>query len=110
MVLLKEARNVKFAKFVAPGQVLTVTAEIVKQDARETHLKTQGTIGGEPAVMGRLVLERFNLAEQRPELRGVDASLKRQLRDMLTLLCQQDPAAIAGSNGAPVLAVSRPAP
>ncbi len=109
MVLLKEARNIKFAKFVAPGQVLTVTAEIIKQDARETHLKTQGTVGGEPAVMGRLVLERFDLGEQRPEMRETDARLKQQMRDMLTLLYQPDPAASTDCNGTPILAGANPA-
>src|SRR5271168_1212794 len=39
VVLLKEARNVKYANFVEPGQTLHVTAEIVEQDARETKLK-----------------------------------------------------------------------
>ncbi len=108
MVLLKEARNVKFAKFVAPGQVLTVTAEIIKQDGRETHLKTQGTVSGEPAVMGRLVLERFDLGETRPEMRAVDAHLKQQMRTMLALLYQAPPSASADSNGVANLSGAQP--
>jgi hypothetical protein len=99
MVLLKEARNIKFTKFVAPGQVLTVTAEIIKQDARETHLKAQGTVAGEPAVMGRLVLERFDLGDERPEMRVVDARLKQQMRGMLALLYQPPPATATSRNG-----------
>src|ERR1700690_1214456 len=42
IVVLKEARNVKFSNFVAPGQTLTVTAEIISQDERQTKLKAQG--------------------------------------------------------------------
>lgn len=90
MVLLKEARNVKYASFVEPGQVLIVTAELVKQDGTEVHLKTQGAVAGrsdsKPAVSGRLVLERFNLADTRPELADTDAYLKSQLRHQLSLL------------------------
>ena len=33
IVTLKEARNIRFADFVQPGSVLTVTAEIMKIDA-----------------------------------------------------------------------------
>jgi len=86
MVLLKEARNVKYADFVAPGQVLTVTAEIVKQNARETQLKTQGTVGERVAVSGRLTLERFNLADTQPQLAATDAYLKRHMREQFAII------------------------
>src|SRR5438552_16491396 len=43
-VLLKEARNVKYADFVKPGQVLTVSAEFVKQDPETITLKASGTV------------------------------------------------------------------
>ncbi len=88
MVLLKEARNVKYAAFVEPGQVLTVTAEIVKQDERLTHLKTQGVVAGKVAVTGRLVLERYNLADSRPEMASTDQYVCGQMRQLLTLLYQ----------------------
>src|SRR5207253_6077713 len=45
-VLLKEARNVKYSDFVAPGQTLEVTAEFLKQDETTTTLKSQGTVNG----------------------------------------------------------------
>ena len=65
IVVLKEARNVKYNNFVAPGQTLTVTAEIVSHDDRLTKLKAQGTVDGEVQLSGRLVLERYNLADER---------------------------------------------
>src|SRR5215471_14129146 len=42
MVVLREARNVKYADFVMPGQTLQVQAEIISQTATETKLKVQG--------------------------------------------------------------------
>jgi 3-hydroxyacyl-[acyl-carrier-protein] dehydratase len=86
MVVLKEARNVKYADFVQPGQTLTITAEIVKQGERETQLKAQGTVAGKLAVSGRLVLERYNLADQRPDLAVTDALVSRQMRELLANL------------------------
>lgn len=103
MVLLKEARNVKYASFVEPGQLLFVTAEIVKQEGAEVHIKAQGAVAGKadnkPAVSGRLVLERFNVADSRPELASTDEYLKAQLRHQLSLLYPAAERALAQRNG-----------
>lgn len=86
VVILKEARNIKYADFVTPGKELVVTAEILKQDNSLTTLKTQGTIDGNIAVNGRLVLERFNLAERYPHRRSTDPYLRAEMRDVLKRL------------------------
>jgi 3-hydroxyacyl-[acyl-carrier-protein] dehydratase len=88
MVLLKEARNIKYSNFVQPGQTLAITAEIVKHDAQETLLKAEGVVDGKVAVSGRLVLERFNLADRRSDLAATDQYVKRQMKDQLSLLWQ----------------------
>ncbi len=102
MVLLKEARNVKFANFVVPGQVLTVTAEIIKQDQREVQFKTQGVVGAGTAVSARLVLERFNLADDRPELEPTDARVRRSMRELWSLI-YQPATSLAAGNGQPLV-------
>jgi 3-hydroxyacyl-[acyl-carrier-protein] dehydratase len=86
MVVLKEARNIKYADFVTPGKELVVTAEILKQDTSLTTLKTQGTIDGNVAVNGRLVLERFNLADRYPKRAVTDPYLTSELRGVLKKL------------------------
>ena len=83
MVILKEARNIKYADFVTPGKVLEVTAEILKQDDTLTTLKAQGTIDGNMAVSGRLILERFNLADRIPSRANTDPYLRTELREVL---------------------------
>jgi 3-hydroxyacyl-[acyl-carrier-protein] dehydratase len=88
IVTLKEARNILFADFVQPGRVLTVTAELVKLADREAQVKTQGMVEGRVAVRGRLVLERYNLADKRPAEAATDEYLKRTLRAHLSLLHQ----------------------
>jgi len=97
IVVLKEARNIKYADFVEPGQVLTVHAEIAKTTARETHLKAQGTVNGKVAVGGRLVLERFNLAESSAQWMVTDDSIKRTLRRTLLSLTSQTATRDGGS-------------
>jgi 3-hydroxyacyl-[acyl-carrier-protein] dehydratase len=86
MVVLKEARNVKYSNFVAPGQTLTVTAEIIGHDDRETKIKAQGMVEGQPQFTGRIVLERYNLADRGLGTPATDALVKRQMRAMFALL------------------------
>jgi 3-hydroxyacyl-[acyl-carrier-protein] dehydratase len=90
MITLKEARNVRFADFVQPGRVLTVTAEIHKLEQRDVELKTQGTLDGRTAVSARLTLERYNLADTRPILADTDVYLRERSKTQLTLLYHRD--------------------
>jgi len=86
VVVLKEARNIKYADFVTPGKELVVTAEILKQDDALTTLKAQGLIDGNVAVNGRLVVERFNLADRHPNRRSTDPYLRAEMRGVLKKL------------------------
>ncbi len=85
-VVLKEARNVKYANFVEPGQTLTVTVEVIDQGPRLTKLKTQGVVEGTTAVSARLTLERYNLAETDPGKAIADDVVKMKLRELYALL------------------------
>ena len=86
MVMLREARNIKFGNFVQPGQTLTITAQVRGQDKRETKLETQGTVDGVQAVSAKLVLERYNLADADPNKAAADAAVKTKLRELFALL------------------------
>ena len=91
VVVLKQATNVKYGQFVEPGQTLTVTAEILSQTDRETKLKAQGTVDGRTTVSGRLVMERYNMADLCPADAVADEELRQDLRDLLTVLYQPGP-------------------
>ncbi len=86
IVILKEARNVKYSDFVTPGQQLVVTAEILKEDERLTTLKAQATVNDRIAVTARLVIERFNLADRVPSRAATDAYTLNEFRKKLTKL------------------------
>ncbi|HEX5102907.1 MAG TPA: 3-hydroxyacyl-ACP dehydratase FabZ family protein [Pirellulaceae bacterium] len=86
LVLLKEARNIKYADFVTPGRELVVSAEVLKHDASLTTLKVQGTIDGNVSVHGRIVVERFNLADRYPVLKDTDPYMRAELRPVLARL------------------------
>lgn len=94
IITLKEARNVKYADFVAPGQRLELTTELMKQEERTSSFKVTGNITGSPSekpcVSGRLVLEHYNLAETDPLLAETDERLFikfRKWQDVLVKPC-----------------------
>jgi 3-hydroxyacyl-[acyl-carrier-protein] dehydratase len=88
MVVLQEARNVKYGQFVQPGQTLEVSAQIVDHGEKETKLKAQGQMDGQVTLRGQLILRRYNLAEESPEKSTIDALLVEELRSQLALLCR----------------------
>lgn len=91
MVVLKQANNVKYGQFVEPGQILTVTAEILSQSDGETKVKAQGTVDGRTTVSGRLVLARYNLIQSDSTDTGIDEDIRQELRSLLTVLYQPGP-------------------
>src|SRR3990170_7901933 len=46
VISLKEAKNIKYADFVAPGQTLDVTVSMLKKDDRLATFKVEGQIEG----------------------------------------------------------------
>jgi 3-hydroxyacyl-[acyl-carrier-protein] dehydratase len=93
VVVLKEARNVKYNKFVEPGQTLTVTAELVGQTEQEAKIKAFGEVDGEQAVSARLTLATYNLADSDPQRSLTDEVVKHKMRELLALLDRARPAA-----------------
>jgi 3-hydroxyacyl-[acyl-carrier-protein] dehydratase len=93
VVVLKEARNVKYNKFVEPGQTLTVTAELLGRTDQEAKIKAQGEVDGEQAVSARLTLATYNLADTDPDRALTDEVVKHKMRELLALLDRSRPAA-----------------
>lgn len=85
-ILLKEARNVKYADFVQPGQVLVVQSRIVKEEEALVTVKSEGRLGDTSAVSGKLVLERFNVVERFPNRAAWDAYACDRVRKDFDLL------------------------
>ena len=73
--VLKEAKNVKYGNFVAPGNHLRVEVEFVKETGAGAVFKATGTVNGNTAVTARIEIAYFNLADKQPELAGLDARL-----------------------------------
>ncbi len=89
MVVLREAKNVKFGHFVEPGRQLLVTVEATERSGNLATLKGKGDIEGNQTVSARLVLESYNLRDRDPSLETKDAKLTAHWRDLYCLLAGQ---------------------
>lgn len=86
IIVLKQARTIKYGSFVEPGRQLELRVEVTSHGERETVLKGVGSIEGQEMVKGRLTLTRYNLRERDPALHTTDALIVASLRDLYTTL------------------------
>jgi 3-hydroxyacyl-[acyl-carrier-protein] dehydratase len=96
MAVLKEARNVKYGQFVAPGESLRVEVDLLKETAAGgATFKASGTVYGATSVQARIEIAYFNLADKSPELADVDRRLTEHNRRRWDVLRVQQPAGAA---------------
>jgi 3-hydroxyacyl-[acyl-carrier-protein] dehydratase len=86
IVILKQARTIKYGSFVEPGRQLQLKVELVTHSERESSFKGVGLIDGQEMVKGRFTLTRYNLRERDPALHATDASIVAGLRDLFATL------------------------
>jgi 3-hydroxyacyl-[acyl-carrier-protein] dehydratase len=96
VISLKEAKNIKYADFVAPGQTLEVTVSMLKKDDRLATFKVDGRVGDRPTLTGRIVLQRYNLVDRDSALRDIDEKIIQHFRRTQKLLLPTALAAAAG--------------
>jgi 3-hydroxyacyl-[acyl-carrier-protein] dehydratase len=91
MIVLAEARMVKFAGFVTPGNSLKISCEQLKREDSLVHFKFEGQVDGRVCVSGRFSLECYNLADDDPELAGLDARMIAHQRSLEPLVMRGAP-------------------
>jgi 3-hydroxyacyl-[acyl-carrier-protein] dehydratase len=87
IIVLREAKNVKYGTFMEPGRQMTITAEMVEENGSLVTFKGKGEVEGASTVSARLILARSNLGDRNPTLRATDERIVQHLRQMHTLLC-----------------------
>lgn len=92
LVLLKEARNVTYKSFVAPGGVLTIEALCQELDDGQSSFTAAGTLDGREIVKGRFTLRHLSLAATDAGYAEIDTRLRAQQRALFQLLWKSCPA------------------
>src|SRR6266568_441008 len=87
VIVLREARNVKYGTFMDPGRQMQVTVELVEPPGENVAvLKGRGEVDGNSTVAARITLGCSNLRDRNPALRAVDERLIEHLKGQLALL------------------------
>jgi 3-hydroxyacyl-[acyl-carrier-protein] dehydratase len=86
MIVLREAKNVKFGQFMEPGRRMSVTAELVEQDGSLATFKAKGEMEGSQTVSARFTLLRYNLRDRDPASEVTDERLVLHYRNLYALL------------------------
>ena len=91
IAVLKEAKNVKYGTFVAPGNALRMEVDWLKPTDGGAGFKATGSVvnaagTSAQAVQMRLELAYFNLADKNPELAELDSRLTEYNRRRWELL------------------------
>ena len=90
MVLLEQARNVKYKSFLAPGSQVTYTVEAKAIEERVSRFTGHGTVDGQSIVEARFALRHFNLSERNATWAAVDTQLIEEMKQRYKLLSQQN--------------------
>jgi 3-hydroxyacyl-[acyl-carrier-protein] dehydratase len=86
MVLLEEARNVKYKSFLTPGTQIEYTVEARTIEENISSFTGSGVSDGVQIVEARFGLRHFNLAEQDSTMAAVDAKIIGEMKKRWELL------------------------
>jgi 3-hydroxyacyl-[acyl-carrier-protein] dehydratase len=103
VIVLREARGVKYGTFMEPGRQMVVTAELIEREGDKAICKGRGEVEGTTTVSARLTLTGYNLGDGNPALRDTDRRLVTHLKASCAILRgeTQVGAAVASSAGSP---------
>jgi 3-hydroxyacyl-[acyl-carrier-protein] dehydratase len=86
MILLEQARNVKYKSFLAPGARIEYTVEAKAIEENISSFTGFGLSEGQKIVEARFGLRHFNLAEENSAMAAVDAQIIENMKKIWKLL------------------------
>jgi len=86
MILLEQARNVKYRSFLAPGAQIEYTVIAKSIEDKVSSFTGLGVSQDERIVEARISLRHFNLADREPDMKDVDEGIIKSLRQRWKLL------------------------
>ncbi len=86
MILLEQARNVKYRSFLAPGSQIEYTVEAKTIEENVSSFTGFGLSEGERIVEARFGLRHFNLADEDSAMAAVDAKVIENMKKRWKIL------------------------
>lgn len=97
VIVLREAKNVKYGNFMEPGRSMVMTAELVEDDGSLATFKGKGEMDGASTVAARFTVIRYNLRDRDPAWQATDSRIVDHLRSLYLVLQGQSRPASAGA-------------
>jgi len=86
LILLREARNVRYGSFVRPGERLEMEVSAIEIAEAESRFKAVGRCEDQVAVQARLTLEHLNVADSGADRADIDTALRPFWRERFQLI------------------------
>ena len=86
MILLEQARNVKYKSFLAPGSRIEYTVQAKTIEENISSFAGFGLSQGERIVEARFGLKHFNLADRNSAMAAIDAQIIENMKKRWNIL------------------------
>ena len=88
VIVLRDARNVKYGNFMQPGNSMTITVEVAdySAEASTATFKGRAEFAGASTVSAKFTVARYNLSERNPAFKETDERIIAQLRSHYRIL------------------------
>jgi 3-hydroxyacyl-[acyl-carrier-protein] dehydratase len=89
VIVLREARNVKYGNFMQPGHSMIITVEAADYSPANASavFKGKAEMEGTSTVSAKFTVARYNLRDRNPALQDADERIITQLRRHYRILC-----------------------
>ncbi len=86
VVVLREAKGIKYGTFMEPGRQMRVTVELTERGDGTASFKGKGEMEGQSTVSARLTLAHYNLRDRDPSRQAADEGMVRHFRELYGML------------------------
>jgi 3-hydroxyacyl-[acyl-carrier-protein] dehydratase len=87
VIVMREAKNVKYGTFMQPGNAMEIVVEWVKQDGQLATIRGKGNVReGAQTVSAQVTLAAYNLRDKNPSAAVVDQKLIAHWRERFAWL------------------------
>ena len=86
VIVLREAKAVKYGTFMEPGKQMTVSVDLVERGNGLATFKGKGETEGQSTVSARVILAHYNLRDRDTAMQAADERLVQHFRELYGLL------------------------
>lgn len=79
-LILSGAKNLRFVKFVAPGETLTIELQWSHEEGGEVELAGKGVVGEESVIAAKICLRPLDLGRENPRWGAQEKALRALYR------------------------------